>query len=230
MLDCGLGLQQCEDRLKTRGWAPESVTAILVTHEHSDHIGGVERFARKYGIPVVASHGTLTFLGDNPRVTIQALWSDAPFAIGDLEIEPFPVPHDAREPLQFVLGDGQHRLGVLTDVGRSTPHIEAKLSACDALVLECNHDLGMLMEGPYPQALKERVRGPFGHLDNGAAAELLGAIDRSRLQHVIAAHLSLQNNRPELARQALADVLGCAQDWIGVATQDEGFDWRTCGA
>jgi len=125
-----------------------------------------------------------------------------------------------------VLGDGARRLGVLTDLGAPTAHVEQMLSGCDALVLETNHDLDLLWAGDYPKWLKERIAGPFGHLDNAAAERLLAALDRSRLQHVIAAHLSLQNNRADLARAALARALGCAEDWVGVATQDEGFGWR----
>jgi phosphoribosyl 1,2-cyclic phosphodiesterase len=115
---------------------------------------------------------------------------------------------------------------VLTDIGASTAHVEATLSGCDALVLECNHDLATLWSGGYPKWLKERIAGPFGHLDNGASERLLGALDRSRLRHVISAHLSEHNNHPDLARGALARALGCAPDWVGVATQEQGFDWR----
>jgi phosphoribosyl 1,2-cyclic phosphodiesterase len=136
------------------------------------------------------------------------------------------VPHDAREPVQFVLGDGARRIGVLTDLGASTRHVEAMLSGCDALVLECNHDERMLADGRYPGWLKARIAGPFGHLANAAAAGLLAALDRSRLRHVIAAHLSEANNRPELARTALAGALGCAAEWIGIAEQAAGLDWR----
>jgi phosphoribosyl 1,2-cyclic phosphodiesterase len=135
------------------------------------------------------------------------------------------VPHDAREPAQFVFTDGARRLGVLTDTGTSTPHIEAVLSGCDALVLECNHDRGMLETGHYPAQLKRRIGGAFGHLDNDQAGALLAALDRSRLKHVVAAHLSQHNNHPHLARAALAAAMGCSDDWIHVATQDEGFDW-----
>jgi phosphoribosyl 1,2-cyclic phosphodiesterase len=136
------------------------------------------------------------------------------------------VPHDAREPVQFVCSDGRWRLGVLTDLGVSTAHVEASLSGCDALVLECNHDLEMLADGDYPESLKRRIASKVGHLDNGAAAGLLGRIDTSRLKHLIAAHLSQQNNRPELARAALAASLHCDVDWIGVADQQLGFGWR----
>jgi phosphoribosyl 1,2-cyclic phosphodiesterase len=136
------------------------------------------------------------------------------------------VPHDAREPVQYVVSDGASRLGVLTDIGASTAHVEATLSGCEALVLECNYDRDMLWSGAYPKWLKERIGGPFGHLDNRDSEGLLGALDRSRLRHVIGAHLSQQNNRPELARAALARAMGCEESWISLATQNDGFDWR----
>ena len=115
---------------------------------------------------------------------------------------------------------------MLTDLGAATAHVEAKLSGCDALVLETNHELELLWAGDYPRWLKERIAGPFGHLDNAAAGGLLAALDRSRLKHVIAAHLSQSNNRTDLARAALARALGCSEDWVGIATQEEGFGWR----
>ena len=148
------------------------------------------------------------------------------FAIDGLEVLPFPVPHDAREPVQYRFGDGQHRLGVLTDTGSITPHVVEVLRACDALVLECNHDQALLAASRYPAALKQRIGGRFGHLENGQAASLLRQIDSGRLQHLVAAHLSEENNRPQLAVSALAAVLGCSEDWIGVADQEGGFAWR----
>jgi phosphoribosyl 1,2-cyclic phosphodiesterase len=152
--------------------------------------------------------------------------SHDPFPIDALEIQPFPVPHDAREPVQYIVGDGACRLGVLTDLGMSTDIVEARLSGCDALVLECNHDLDMLENGDYPRPLKKRIAGRLGHLHNEAAADILARIDTTGLKHIIAAHLSQQNNTPELARTALAAALGCPPDWIGIADQDTGFDWR----
>jgi phosphoribosyl 1,2-cyclic phosphodiesterase len=143
-----------------------------------------------------------------------------------MQVQPYTVPHDAREPVQFVLSDGACRLGVLTDIGASTAHVEATLSGCHGLVLECNHDLDMIWGGDYPKWLKERITGPFGHLSNLQAGRLLGALDRSKLQHVLAAHLSAHNNTPALAREALARAMGCAADWIGLSTQDDGFAWR----
>jgi phosphoribosyl 1,2-cyclic phosphodiesterase len=128
--------------------------------------------------------------------------------------------------VQFVLSDGAVKLGVVTDIGIGTRHVEQMLSGLDALVLECNYDRDLLWAGGYPRWLKERIGGPFGHLDNVDAARLLGSLDRSRLKHIVAAHLSQQNNTPDLVRTALASVLGCEPDWIGVATQDDGFAWR----
>jgi len=228
MLDCGFGLRETVRRLAAKALLPEAVDAIVITHEHSDHIGGTARFARKFGVPVWMTRGTLAVFRNQcaQLPEVRELDSHTAFAIGDIEIHPFPVPHDAREPVQFVFGDGVHRLGVLTDVGASTAHIEAMLSGCDALVLECNHDRGLLDNSAYPPGLKRRIAGRFGHLDNQAAAALLSRLDNRRLQHLVAAHLSRHNNTPQLALQALAAVLGCSPDWFSHATQDEGFDWR----
>ncbi|HEY5217143.1 MAG TPA: MBL fold metallo-hydrolase [Pseudolabrys sp.] len=228
MLDCGYPVRETERRLARLDLAAGDLAGLLITHEHGDHIAGACKFARKHGLPIWLTHGTLAgFPGDVAELPqINLVDSHSAFAVGELQLLPFPVPHDAREPCHFVFSDGAHRLGVLTDTGSSTSHIEAVLSGCDALVLECNHDLDLLMNGDYPQALKARVAGRYGHLDNRSSAGLLAALDASRLQHLIAAHLSRHNNTPELACRALAQVMGCAPDWIGVADQDEGFGWR----
>lgn len=228
LVDCGFTLSETAGRLARFGLAPSDLAAILVTHEHDDHAGGVARFARRYDVPVYLTYGTLVAMGEKaammPRVSV--IDCHTPFAIGDLEVHPYPVPHDAREPSQFVFSDGERRLGLLTDTGDSTPHIERMLSGIDALVLECNHDLDLLMNGAYPQSLKRRISGRYGHLDNGTAARLLSGLDCSRLQHLVAAHLSSQNNTPELARAAISAALGCAAEWIAIANQSTGLDWR----
>ena len=230
MIDCGLALRDTERRLARLGLQPADVSAILVTHEHGDHACGVFDFAAAHSIAVYLTHGTLAAMQAEGKVLegvkLTLIRGREAFAVGSIGVRPFTVPHDAREPVQYVVSDGSSKLGVLTDIGASTAHVEETLSGLDALVLECNYDREMLWNGAYPKWLKERIGGPFGHLDNRDSERLLGALDRSRLRHVIAAHLSQQNNRPELARAALARAMGCVEEWIGLATQDEGFGWR----
>lgn len=227
LMDCGFSLQETVQRLSRLGCAPEQLSGIVVTHEHGDHIAGVARLARKFGLPVWLTHGTLrsqaaAFAG----IEVTEVNPHRMFRIGDIEVEPYPVPHDAAEPVQYVFGDGSRRLGVLTDVGMSTRHIEMTLRECDALVLECNHDVDMLANSDYPYSLKQRIGGRFGHLDNQSAAALLAKLEIERLQHIVAAHLSRSNNSPELARAALSGAAGDAATRIVIATQDEGLDWR----
>lgn len=228
LLDCGLTLKGCEQRLAALGLRGQDLTGIVVTHEHGDHISGVAPLAIKYQLPVWASYGTLNAV---PHISarlprLQPFDSHARFSIQSLEVHPFPVPHDATEPTQFVFSDGQFKLGVLTDLGRSTPYVEYMLNGLDALILECNHDVDLLAQSSYPAALKARIAGPLGHLSNHQAAQLLGRIDTSKLQHLIAAHLSQENNKPALVRDILSEKLSCTPDWIGISDQKMGFDWR----
>lgn len=228
LLDCGFSVKGMLERLGRLGLAPEDLSAILVTHEHADHVSGVFRLAGRYGIPVHMTHGTYSAMSRTTGKIPDCFPFDltAAFFVDAIEIQPFPVPHDAREPVQYTFNDGNHRLGVLTDAGSITPHIVEVLRACDALVLECNHDAELLASSAYPAMLKRRILGSFGHLENRQAADLLAQIETRRLQHVIAAHLSEQNNRPEIAKAVLACALNCSPDWIGVATQEGGFGWR----
>jgi phosphoribosyl 1,2-cyclic phosphodiesterase len=226
LLDCGFSAKEAQRRLARLGCRVEDLDAIVITHEHTDHIGSALTLARKWSIPLYMSWGTARAIGaDEANVDLHVLWGDESVAIGDLSVLPYTVPHDAREPLQYVFSNGASRLGVLTDVGASTPHITSVLSGCDALVLESNHDLDMLAASRYPPSLKRRIGGTHGHLNNGAAGEILASLDRSRLRHVVAAHLSQQNNLPHLAQAALALALGASTLDVVVASQDDGFDW-----
>lgn len=226
LLDCGFSEREARRRLAELGRTPEQLSAILVTHEHSDHIGGVGALARKHGLPVWMTHGTCAAQRTGELPEVHFINSHEPFALDALEISPVPVPHDAREPVQFVFSDGARRLGVLTDIGSTTPHVSRSLDACDALVLECNHDEQLLARGPYPERLKQRVGGPQGHLSNRQSAELLARLDASRLQHLLAAHLSEKNNTPGHAVEALSTAIDCTPDWITVMRQDSVLQWR----
>jgi phosphoribosyl 1,2-cyclic phosphodiesterase len=226
LLDCGFSAKEVERRLARLDVRADQIDAILITHEHADHIGGALTLARKWSIPIHMSWGTARAVGaDDAPVELHVLWGDESVVVGDLEVLPYTVPHDAREPLQYVFSDGASRLGVLTDVGVATAHITNVLSGCDALVLESNHDTAMLATSRYPASLKARIGGMHGHLNNDAAAGILAALDRSKLRHLVAAHLSRENNLPELAQAALAAVLGGTAADVVVATQADGFDW-----
>jgi len=226
MVDCGFAIREAERRLRRLDVEAQAISAIFVTHEHSDHVGGVFKLARKYRIPVYLSQGTWQAArADAEGVELIICRDSAPVEIGSLRLVPYTVPHDAREPLQCVLEEGAQRLGVLTDAGHATPHMIAMLDLCDALLLETNHDPRMLAESSYPYFLKQRIAGDHGHLSNQASADILAAIDRSRLKTVVAAHLSRKNNTPELAMAAMTSVIGDGSVALSCACQDAGFDW-----
>lgn len=225
MIDCGFSLRETEQRLKTLGVTAQQVSAILVTHEHGDHIKGVGPFARKYKIPVWLTYGTAqsSRLGMLPKQEHIVIETD--FCVGDITITPFSVPHDACEPCQYRFSNGRQMLGLLTDTGMITPHIVDMLSGTHALLLECNHDEGMLLESEYPESLKQRVGGDYGHLNNQQAAGLLASMDTSQLTYIAGMHLSENNNTPQLVKETLSDALSWQTGQIQVAHQDLGLSW-----
>jgi phosphoribosyl 1,2-cyclic phosphodiesterase len=227
LIDCGFSLRELERRLARAGLAASDIDAVFVTHEHGDHVGCALTLARRHSIPLWTSRGTWRAIGEPelPQGLLHVARDLAPIAIGVLELAPYTVPHDANEPLQLCVTDGAVRLGVLTDAGSITPHLLAQLQACDALLLECNHDRAMLANSAYPASLKARIGGRLGHLANDTAAEILAACLHGRLKQLVAAHLSERNNRPALAQAALASVLGGNPADVLVADPLHGFDW-----
>lgn len=232
LIDNGFSARECGRRLAALGVDPATLSAILVTHEHSDHANGVAPLAARHGVPVFLSAGTRAAMEarghfDGVRLDLRRVVRGVAFPLGALVVTPVRVPHDAREPCQYLFEAGGARLGVLTDVGGCTPGVIDAYGGCDALLLECNHDVEMLRQGPYPAGLKQRVAGDYGHLSNRQAAAFLRALDTSRLSTLLLGHLSEQNNRESLARQAVAEALGWPQERIRVASQSGGHDWLT---
>jgi phosphoribosyl 1,2-cyclic phosphodiesterase len=225
LVDCGLGIRALDKRLGEAGLLAEQLDAVFVTHEHADHIGCVRSLAVRERIPVYMSEGTWRACGEPDFMGLLRLVADGQAVeVGGLQLRPFTVPHDAREPLQLACTDGATRLGVLTDLGHATPHVLEQLAGCATLLLECNHDTGLLEAGPYPWFLKKRVGGAWGHLCNEDAAAIAQALLPTGLRQVVAAHLSEQNNQPALARAALEAALGSAAE-IHVADGPSGSGW-----
>lgn len=226
LIDCGFSLREFETRLARAGLSCDALDAIFVTHEHGDHIGCAVSLARRHGIALWMSRGTWRAIGaPEADDVLRFARDDQPIEVGRIQLTPYTVPHDAMEPLQLRCSDGAAHLGVLTDAGSITPHLLSHLQGCQALLLECNHDTQMLAQSRYPVSLKSRIGGRLGHLSNDTAAQILGQCAHPGLQHLVAAHLSEQNNTPEHARAALAPACGASPDEIVVADPAMGFEW-----
>ncbi|HEY9109921.1 MAG TPA: MBL fold metallo-hydrolase [Roseateles sp.] len=231
LVDAGFSERELTRRLALAGCTPADVDAIFITHEHGDHVGRSVAFARRHRIPLITSRGTWRAVGceEFDASLLVLVRSGETIALGDIELRPFTVPHDAQEPLQLVLSDGAVRLGIVTDLGCAPLDVAMALQGCQALLLECNHDEAMLRAGPYPPSLQRRILGTHGHLSNAAAADLLSRCRHAGLGAVVAAHLSEKNNSPALVREALAPMLGCRAEDIRVAHPTLGFDWLAVG-
>jgi phosphoribosyl 1,2-cyclic phosphodiesterase len=229
LIDCGIRLRDLEARLIEAGTCAEDLDAIFITHEHGDHIGCARSFVKRYSTPLWMSQGTWLAVSDEAWTHYEHLLNVArdgcAIEIGALQAKPFTVPHDAREPLQLRCSDGSRHLGIVTDLGHISSHVVESLTGCHALLLEANHDPELLQASAYPSFLKQRVAGPWGHLANHAAAELLERVKHDQLNYVQAAHLSERNNTPELARASLSRALGCHPLDIDVADPVIGSAW-----
>lgn len=226
MVDCGFSTRQAERRLANLGKSASELSAILVTHEHSDHVCGVASLARKYAVPVWMTPGTERGSRLPQDIIINSILTPGNFQIGDLSIESYAMPHDANEPCQFVFDDGAKKIGLLTDIGTESQTVINALYDCDALLMECNHDDDMLFNSHYPDFLKARISGNLGHFSNQQTAALLSKLDTSKLQHFVALHLSEKNNHEELVKQTVSRALGCEENWVAVAKQGTEFQWR----
>lgn len=225
LVDCGFTIKETELRMQRLGVSPEQLSAIIVTHEHSDHIKGVAPLSRRYKTPIYMTEGTFASkdLGQLPSINI--IKNYEVFEIGGLSVQPIVVPHDAREPAQYVFKSASGlQLGILTDLGSLTPHIIESYQSCDGLLVEANHDLDMLAAGPYPPSLKSRVASPWGHLNNCQTADFLAKCDFDQLQEIVVGHISQKNNSLECVKSELGEILELANS-IHFACQDKGFDW-----
>ncbi|MEM1111005.1 MAG: MBL fold metallo-hydrolase [Pseudomonadota bacterium] len=224
LVDCGFSAREAERRCRRLGVNPADIDAILVTHEHSDHSGGVATLSRRFGLPVYLTYGTASSGRCEGCHSTHLFNAGERFTVGDIDVSSVPVPHDAREPCQYRLTAAGCDLGILTDLGSITPHVVESYRDCAALLLEFNHDLEMLRQGDYPPALKQRVGGDWGHLNNGQAAQLLAALHWPGLRDVVVAHISENNN----CRMKAESAIGAVLDDLSLVTwadQADGFGW-----
>lgn len=226
LIDAGLSAREIIRRLQMVGTSPETLNALVITHEHTDHIRGAGPLARRLDIPVYINTPTWRkaagVLGNISQVI--SFHPGQSITINDLIIETFTKSHDAVDPIGLMISLNGLRLGLITDLGRSTRLVEDRLRDCQGLIIEFNHDEGMLDNGPYPLKLKQRIRGPEGHLSNQEAGELLGILAHEDLKCVVLAHLSRENNSPDLAHEEAKSALnerGVNQTRIYVSAQDK---------
>lgn len=209
LVDAGISNKRIEQGLNAIGLKGSDLNGVVITHEHSDHIKGIGVLARKHGVPIYATRETLeeiaakSSLGEYPKELFHPISPDVEFSIGDLEISPFSIDHDAANPVAYRVKNGRKSVAVATDMGHYDPYIIEHLQGLDALLLESNHDVNMLQTGPYPYYLKRRILGDHGHLSNENAGRLLNYILHDQMKHILLGHLSKENNYEELAYETV---------------------------
>ena len=226
LIDAGLSGIEIERRLKSRGLDPKNLDAILVSHEHSDHIQGVGVLSRRYKLPVYINSKTrkaaVSQLGN--LYDSKNFECGSTFTINDLSIHPFSISHDAKDPCGFTVNQNGTKIGIATDLGIATSMVKAHLKGCTLLILEANHDEKMLINGPYPWPVKQRVKSRIGHLSNEESKALLNELQHDGLKHVMLAHISETNNTPQKAFNEVGQALTRCEPRLYVASQNE------CGA
>jgi phosphoribosyl 1,2-cyclic phosphodiesterase len=223
LIDAGLSAREIDRRLKRIGLRAKDLDAVVITHEHRDHVSGLGPLSRRYRLPVFLNRATRRNLPDQVGSLADCIEFNTgrSFSVADLTIHPFSLSHDAADPVGLTLVNGESKVGICTDLGRATRLVEHHLQGCRLLLLEANHDVGMLTKGPYPWSLKQRIKSTSGHLSNDKARELLARVLGDPLQRVILAHLSEVNNRPETALEAFAEVRNACRLHLTVASQHE---------
>ena len=227
LIDAGLSAKKLGERMARLGRSPQDLDAVFLTHEHADHVAGAGPLLRKHNLTLHCTEGTLRKISKRVgRIPgFKPIRADEPVTVGDLCVEPYATPHDAEEPVAFVVRQGALKLGHATDLGSATPGVREKLKLSDVLLLEVNHDVELLQQGPYPWSLKQRILSDVGHLSNQTSAELLASVLHRGLKKVVLMHMSETNNRSELAHAAVKQALGGQPAEIVFARQDVPTDW-----
>jgi phosphoribosyl 1,2-cyclic phosphodiesterase len=225
LVDVGISMKRVREGLEKQNLSCDSVKAIFITHEHTDHICGLGPLLRKVPIPVYATADTAAAIwekGNMKNISPDLFHSIRPkdeIEIGDMMIQPFSISHDAVDPVCYTMESGGHKIGIATDMGMFTDEIVENLGTCDSVLVEANHDINMLQVGPYPYALKMRILGDKGHLSNDMSARLIKEILHSGLQHILLGHLSKENNFPELAYRTVLYELEQSETWNSLNTE-----------
>jgi phosphoribosyl 1,2-cyclic phosphodiesterase len=234
LVDAGLSCRETFKRVRSLGERTEQISAILITHEHSDHVAGLERLAAKLNVPVFMTAAThqawhrnlRDAQGKSPELKkLEHFAAGRSFQVGDISVMPFTIPHDAVDPIGFTFRVEGVKVGFATDLGYMPVIVRDHLRGCDVLVMESNHDVEMLRSGPYPWSVKQRVMSRVGHLSNESLAEFFTTDYDGNASYVVLAHLSEQNNHPEIARRAAEQALqgrqGLWRNRVMLASQSE---------